>query len=613
MTQFARRAVQGIVEEEVIKRGLSVASGVVQNPEMASGLQHGDEERLIPPLQAILRQSQALYAVALDSSGRVLGHTDVSEVGKIYGDSLTAAALRAQTPIAQRTQVEGAAAVDIAVPVWDVRRGNAEEEFLLLGGEGGDKTRLGTLRFVLPLADALETGREISKTLFWIIAVGSGTVLALILFFARKLIQPIHLLARATERLGRGRLGEIVAVQSGDEIGDLARSFNRMSMDLAQTTVSQGFLNTILENMQDALIVTDPQGYIRMTNKSACDLLSCAAKVLRGQNAFDYFVLDYPGSGGADVAQVVGQHPIYNARGHVIIEAETIPVLVSVSRFGDVDERETGLIVTARDITEWQQMEEAREEAERELEAQKALAMRSDRLRSLGEMAAGMAHELNQPLMGVRGLAEHILIGIERGWELTQEKLKERANLIVEQADRMVHIIEHVRLFAREAGKPELSSVQINEVVQAGVDMLGVQFRSHGVELVCDLQENLPPVSANPFSLEEVVLNLLNNARDAVLERFGHGEVDLHGRVVVRTAGEGDAVRIDVEDNGVGIPEEVMGRVFDPFFTTKEPDKGTGLGLAICKAIVEDFDGSMQIQSVPGAGAEISVILPAGV
>ena len=144
-------------------------------------------------------------------------------------------------------------------------------------------------------------------------------------------------------------------------------------------------------------------------------------------------------------------------------------------------------------------------DAQRELETQRALSMRSDRLRSLGEMAAGIAHELNQPLVGVRGLAEHILIAMDRGWDLTEEKLRDRLTRVVEQADRMVHIIEHVRMFAREAGRPNPVPVQANDVVRSGMEMLGAQFRSHGLELASELSEGLPLVFANPFSLEEVI------------------------------------------------------------------------------------------------------------
>ena len=266
------------------------------------------------------------------------------------------------------------------------------------------------------------------------------------------------------------------------------------------------------------------------------------------------------------------------------------------------------------EIAERRRAEEARRAAEQELEAQRALSMRSDRLRSLGEMAAGIAHELNQPLVGVRGLAEHNLIAMDRGWDLPEEKLRERLAQIVEQADRMVHIIEHVRMFAREAGKADVSQVQVNDVVRSGMELLDAQFRSHGVELDCEPAEDLPRVLANPFSLEEVILNLLSNARDAVESRAEEGEGLSPGRVLLRTGLDGKGpetrVRIEIEDNGVGIPPDILPKVFDPFFTTKDPDKGTGLGLAISRSIVEEFGGRIRIRSTPGKGTSVTLSFP---
>jgi PAS domain S-box-containing protein len=268
-----------------------------------------------------------------------------------------------------------------------------------------------------------------------------------------------------------------------------------------------------------------------------------------------------------------------------------------------------------RDITQRKE-EEARKAAEQESERQRVLSMRSDRLRSLGEMAAGIAHELNQPLVGVRGLAEHLMISIDRGWELTEEKIRDRANVIVEQADRMVHIIEHVRMFARESGKPELRPVHVNDVVRSGIDMLGTQLRSRGIQLEHEFTEPLPVVSANPFSLEEVVINLLVNARDALEEQLKAGSVSAPPRVVLRTLRDGSGseehVKIEVMDSGVGIPEHIIEKAFDPFFTTKGPDKGTGLGLSICRSIVEGFGGRIRIQSTPGEGTTVTISLPVG-
>jgi polar amino acid transport system substrate-binding protein len=133
--------------------------------------------------------------------------------------------------------------------------------------------------------------------------------------------------------------------------------------------------------------------------------------------------------------------------------------------------------------------------------------------------------------------------------------------------------------------------------------------------LECELEDDLPEVSANPFSLEEVVLNLISNARDATAERLKQAPGAAPARIVLATRAEpaGDQLQVVVEvtDQGVGIPPEMLARVFDPFFTTKSPEKGTGLGLSISKSIVESFGGAIRIRSTPGSGTTVSVFLPA--
>jgi signal transduction histidine kinase len=130
----------------------------------------------------------------------------------------------------------------------------------------------------------------------------------------------------------------------------------------------------------------------------------------------------------------------------------------------------------------------------------------------------------------------------------------------------------------------------------------------------CQLAEDLPAVSANPFSLEEVIINLLTNARDAVEENMVADSASSPPRIVLSTlmnqAAREKHVRIEIKDNGAGVPEHILEKVFDPFFTTKGPDKGTGLGLSISKSIIEGFGGTMDIQSVLHKGTKVSLSLP---
>jgi len=255
-----------------------------------------------------------------------------------------------------------------------------------------------------------------------------------------------------------------------------------------------------------------------------------------------------------------------------------------------------------------------RQEAEEELKAQRTLRMRSDRLRSLGEMAAGIAHELNQPLVGVRGFAELILHSMDNGQEISKGEIRSNTGTIVEQADRMVHIINHVRLFARDADSIETSIIDLNDVVRSGTSLLMAQFNSHGLLLENDLSPHELPVKVNPYSVEEVIFNLLSNARHSLGKKkeTAGGEYRPCVRVITRkTAANGrNVVTLKIADNGTGIPEHAAEKIFDPFFTTKDPDKGTGLGLSICKSIVESFQGQIQFDTAENEGTSFEIVFP---
>jgi PAS domain S-box-containing protein len=361
-------------------------------------------------------------------------------------------------------------------------------------------------------------------------------------------------------------------------------------------------------------LVLDTDQRVTLINEKGCEILGCEQKNIIGKNWFENYIPErirdearktFRELMAGNIKSVeYYENPVLTTSGDEKVIAWHNTVL------RDQDGEIIGTLSSGDDITEHIE-EQARRQAEQEFEKQRILGLRSDRLRSLGEMAAGIAHELNQPLQGVRGLAEHLMISIDRGWELTAEKIRERANLVVQQADRMTHIVDHIRIFAREAGKPETRPVQVNNVIKSSIGLLGAQFRSRGIQLETDLAENLPMISANPFSLEEVVINLLVNARDAAEENIGSS---LDPRVALHTFFEevdGEKfVKVQVMDNGTGIPEHILDKVFDPFFTTKGPDRGTGLGLSISRSIVEQFGGKINIQSTDGKGTTVTISLP---
>ncbi len=251
--------------------------------------------------------------------------------------------------------------------------------------------------------------------------------------------------------------------------------------------------------------------------------------------------------------------------------------------------------------------------AEHELEQQRILSIHSDRLRSLGEMAAGIAHELNQPLSGILSLSEHMMIGLERNWEFSSEEIRENLDLIIQQVNRMNHIIDHVRNFSKETGKPDLHEIKINDVVESILVILGRQMKSRGIEIKKTIQESLPPVIANPFSLEAVLINLILNARDAIEEKLLNEPIEkpcIYINVFMKDNCSNDQIIIEIIDTGIGISPEIQSKVFDPFFTTNHFKKGTGLGLSISKTFIEKINGSIEIHSTENQITTVTISLP---
>ena len=243
----------------------------------------------------------------------------------------------------------------------------------------------------------------------------------------------------------------------------------------------------------------------------------------------------------------------------------------------------------------------------RELEMQ---LLQSARLVSLGQMAAGMAHELNQPLTVVETTAGDICLRLMEGLPLETGELREMMEDVRGVVDRMAGTVDHLRVFSRDVSEEPRQAMDVNEVIESSLRLMGTQLENHGIDLVVDLSDALPKVWGHPHPLEQVVVNLLSNARDAVNERAEMEGVGYDKRIQIRTRVENNAVVIEVEDNGVGMDEATRQRLFEPFFTTKDADRGTGLGLSIIYAIVRNHDGEITVESEQGVGTTFRVMLP---
>ncbi|MFZ0467134.1 MAG: ATP-binding protein [Candidatus Acidiferrales bacterium] len=224
--------------------------------------------------------------------------------------------------------------------------------------------------------------------------------------------------------------------------------------------------------------------------------------------------------------------------------------------------------------------------------------LQTEKMAALGQLVSGIAHELNNPLTSIMGYAQ---LSLARA---TAEASSGEAKMIFEEAERARRIVKNLLFFARQA-EPERSRVDINEIVERTVSLRGYELKIENITVSCELAHDLPATLADPYQLQQVVLNLLVNAEQAILENRGHG----HIRVRTKKASE-ERLTIEISDDGPGIPPEVASRIFDPFFTTKPPGVGTGLGLSIVYGIVEQHGGEVTFENLRDGGAKFRVDLP---
>lgn len=249
---------------------------------------------------------------------------------------------------------------------------------------------------------------------------------------------------------------------------------------------------------------------------------------------------------------------------------------------------------------------------EKELQEKQTQLVHAGRLASLGEMATGVAHELNQPLSIIRLYAEGMKFALKKA-DQPQSRYEKNLQGIIENVDRAADIIEHMRRFARIT-IGDYENISLSEPVGNALTFFKEQFRNHEIALETDYADDLPKVFANSQRFEQIAVNFLSNARYAVDEQGKKSPRDYQKKISLRLFFDRvrEAVVFEVQDNGIGMTPEEKVHCLDPFFTTKEVGEGTGLGLSIVHGIVREFKGSLEIESEKGAGTIIRVVLNTG-
>jgi PAS domain S-box-containing protein len=236
--------------------------------------------------------------------------------------------------------------------------------------------------------------------------------------------------------------------------------------------------------------------------------------------------------------------------------------------------------------------------------------IRAERMVSLGEMASAMAHEINQPLLSITLGIENMFLKMLQVNALDETYFHDKSEKIFEDISRIGRIIDHVRAFSRDHDDYIFTSFDINDSIKNAISLISEQFKHHGINLTFKLDEKILPIFGNTYRFEQVILNLLTNAKDALEEKMKTSKSDFEKTILIRTYHDVHANYVEVKDNGSGIKSDKIDRIMLPFYTTKETGKGTGLGLSISFGIIKELNGNIDIESNPNSGTIFRISLP---
>jgi PAS domain S-box-containing protein len=345
------------------------------------------------------------------------------------------------------------------------------------------------------------------------------------------------------------------------------------------------FRQHLLESFPDLILVLDLKGKYTFVSARIAELLGYGPEHLIDKNVDDAENTS-PELAALYRTVATGQSALtsreYGSRHQ---DGSWRTMLGMASPLMDDEGKPAGVIISVRDVT-----------MEKKLEQQ---IIQSERLAAMGQMIGGFAHELNNPLTSILGMAELLQEGE------TSEAARKQIAVLHQQARRAAEIVQNLQYFARPPA-PGRSQVNLNELVQRTVQMQAYPLRKSNITVDFLPEPTIPAVVADPNQLMQVFLNLLLNAEQAIRESREKGTIR------VRLGRKPDAVWVVFQDDGPGIAAENLAHIFDPFFTTRRPGRGTGLGLSICKTVLREHGGNIEVTSAPGGGAVFTITLPVG-
>jgi PAS domain S-box-containing protein len=442
----------------------------------------------------------------------------------------------------------------------------------------------------------VNTAREIysqSKLAFNIfmgalLFVGLIFMVLILLYVDSSVLVRVRQLNQSITAIGQnGDISSRVPVSGTDELAGFAMELNNMldKLEQSQTDLqeSKNLYATIVEKSNDGIAIIE-DGIFKFVNNRLTEMLKYKSGEVVGkpmlhflhpdykEKTFEYYRRRISGQSAPDKYEVAV----------IAKDGETLYIEIS-ARVIELDKKPVDIIII-RDVSERKQMEEQ--------------LMIADRLASVGELASGIAHEINNPLTGVVGFSQLLMN------EKLPEPVKNDIATINKEAKRAAEVIKNLLIFSRKH-QPEIRPIDINEIIKNVLSLRAYEHKINNVHVMLFLAPNLPKAIGDYYQIQQVFINLITNAEYSMLKANNGGNLAIS---TSKTAAE--KIRITFSDDGIGISKEHLNHIFDPFFTTKDVGKGTGLGLSICHGIITKHNGTIACESKNQNGASFIIELP---
>jgi PAS domain S-box-containing protein len=441
-----------------------------------------------------------------------------------------------------------------------------------------------------------------------------GFVSAVILVFfiishllSKYITQPITKLTRLSDEISRGNYDIQMDMENGlrssgvqDEVRQLSKSFinmtNRIKESQAKLKESDNKYRSLFASGPNPIFVLDRHCFtILSANPNAEETYGYTKEELIGRPFTDLGPFDIDENKWAEVtAQNDGNVTTISSKVEYVKKGGDA-FFVNVHACPAHYENKNALIVATTDISEMVEKD--------------SQLIQASKMTTLGEMSAGIAHELNQPLNAIKMGSEFLDMMIEKSEPIPDQDLLLIVGEVSRQVDRAVDIIRRLRDFGRKADFTK-EKIIINDPINSVLDIIGRQLRLQNIDVRFNLAANLPPILAHHNRIEQVIFNLLTNARDAINLNEESNLGNNHRVIHIKSYTEGNNVVVAVSDTGIGIDPALENQIFEAFFTTKKMGEGMGLGLSITSGIVEDYGGKIHIDSTEGQGTTFILRFP---